>query len=184
MDHVIAALDADHADAVTRLAVDLADALAIAPDAVACRAPHLTLASYTGLEPDRAAAALGPVAAAAGPFVVRAHGYGVFTGDADTDLSLHVSVVRTRVLDELHAGVCASLGAAGACLSGITHPRVWSPHVTLLDRRLTPRLLGQAVEMLAHRPHRTWSLGITSVTVGVRRGVPAPQPVTLALGTG
>jgi 2'-5' RNA ligase len=184
MDHVSAALDADHAEAVTRLAADLADALAIAPDAVACSTPHITLVSYTGLGPDRAAAALGPMATAAEPFIVRAHGYGVFTGDAYTDLSLHVSVVRTRALDELHAKVHAALGAAGACLAGITDPHVWSPHVTLLDRDLTPGLLGRAVEVLARRPHRTWSIGITSITIGASRGIRDLRPVTLALSTG
>lgn len=82
---MIAELDAEFADAVTRVAIDLADVLAIAPDAVACCAPHITLASYTGLGPDQASAALGPVATAAEPFTARAHGYGVITGDANTD---------------------------------------------------------------------------------------------------
>jgi hypothetical protein len=62
MDHVIAPLDVDHARAVTRLATDLAAALEIAPQGVAARSPHITVASYTGLEPARATAALAPVA--------------------------------------------------------------------------------------------------------------------------
>jgi hypothetical protein len=182
MDHVIAPLDADHARAVTRLAADLAATLAVAPEAVLSRSPHVTLASYTGLDPAGAAAALGPVAAATRPFIVRAHGYGVFTGDADCDLSLHVMVVRTRALDEFHRRVHAALAAAGACIAGTTRASVWSPHVTVLDRGLTPRLLGHAIEALARRSHCTWSIGVTSLTIASGRGDLRRSPVTLPLG--
>jgi 2'-5' RNA ligase len=182
MDHVIAPLDADHARAVRGLAEDLAAALAVAPEAVSVRTPHITVASYTGLEPAGAAAALGPVAAATRQFTVRAHGYGIFTGDADSDLSLYVVVVRSRALDELHGRVHASLDAAGACLAGTTHASVWSPHVTVLDRGLTPSLLGRAIEVLAHRPHRTWSISVASLTIASRHGDLRHMPATLALG--
>jgi hypothetical protein len=101
VDHVIAPLDTDHARVVGQLSVDLAAALSIDPDDVALRPPHITCASYTGLEPRRAVAALAPVLAVIAPFTVRAHGYGLFTGDADTDLSLHVMVVRTKALESL-----------------------------------------------------------------------------------
>ena len=183
MDHVIAPLDADHARAVAQLAAQLTEGLAVAAEGVVAPAPHITVASYTGLEPRRAAAALEPVLAARPPFIVRAHGYGIFTGDADTDLSLHVIVVRTRALDELHRDVHAALGAAGACLDGTTHPDVWSPHVTVLDRGLTPHLLGRAIEVLARRPHRTWSIGVTSLAIASRHEVPTRRSAPLALGT-
>ena len=182
MDHVIAPLDADHAQAVAQLAVDLAAALSIPPEAAACRSPHITLASYTGLEPAPVAAVLAPVAAAIEPFTVRAHGYGVFSGDADADLSLHVVVVRTRALDELHRRVHAALGAAGADQAGTTDPSVWSPHVTVLGRGLTPRLVGRAVEVLARRPHRTWAIGVRSLMIAAPHGDPGRPPLTLTLG--
>ncbi len=101
MDHVIAPLDADHAAVVARLSAELAAALALVPDA-APRRPHITLSSYTALGPAAAVAAVAPVLARVEPLVVRAHGYGVFAGDNDNDLSLHVMVVRDRSLDELH----------------------------------------------------------------------------------
>lgn len=182
MDHVIAPLDADHARVVTLLADDLAAALAVVPEAVVSRSPHITVASYTGLAPARAAAALEPVTTATRPFTVRAHGYGVFTGDADTDLSLYVIVVRTRALDELHRRVHAALDGAGACLAGTTHPSVWSPHVTVLDRGLTPSLLGRAIEVLAQRPHRTWSIGVTSLRIASRHRDQRRLPAPLTLG--
>jgi 2'-5' RNA ligase len=183
VDHVIAPLDADHARVVTQLSVELATALALDPEVVAPRRPHITIASYSGLEPARATGALGPVAARARPFTVRAHGYGVFTGDADSDLSLYVVVVRTRAFDELHRHIHAALGTAGACLAGTTDPSVWSPHITLLHRGLTPRLLGDAIEVLAHRPHRTWSITVESLAVARRLGNVGTESMPTALGT-
>jgi 2'-5' RNA ligase len=182
VDHVIAPLDTDHARAVGQLSVDLATALSIDPDDVALRPPHITCASYTGLEPRRAVAALAPVLAVIAPFTVRAHGYGLFTGDADTDLSLHVMVVRTKALDELHRCVTAALCGAGAQLAGTTEPRVWTPHITLLDRGLTPRLLGRAVELLGGRPHRTWSITLESLAVTHHCGDADAGPLTMELG--
>jgi 2'-5' RNA ligase len=169
VDHVVAPLDPDHAGVVAQLSHDLAADLGIDPERGAPRRPHITVASYTGLEPVRAAAALAPVLAVVAPFTVRAHGYGVFAGDSDNDLSLHVMVVRTGALDDLHLRVHRSLCAAGACVAGTTGPAAWTPHITLLDRGLTPRLLGDAVEILTRRSHRTWSVPVTSVTVA-RRG--------------
>jgi hypothetical protein len=87
VDHVIAPLDTDHARVASQLSVDLAAALSIDLDDLALRPPHITLASYTGLEPPRAATALAPALAVTTPFAIRAHGYGLFTGDADADLS-------------------------------------------------------------------------------------------------
>lgn len=172
MDHVIAPLDCDHTDVVARLSRELAGELGIGPDA-AVRWPHITFTSYTSLAPADAAAALEPVLATTAPLVVRAHGYGLFTGDEDKDLSLHVMVVRDRSLDELHDAVDAALSDAGACVAGSTRASVWTPHVTLLDRGLTPRSLGQAVALLARRPHRTWAIRIGSLVVGARRTGPA-----------
>ena len=51
MDHVIAPLAADHARVVTEFAAHLAETLAVPPEAVAVRVPHITIASY---EADRA----------------------------------------------------------------------------------------------------------------------------------
>jgi 2'-5' RNA ligase len=181
--HVIAPLDTDHARVVTQLSGDLAAALSIDPDDAARRPPHLTLASYTGLEPLGATAALAPVLATVAPVTVRAHGYGLFVGDADTDLSLHVMVVRTRALDDLHRQVHAALREAGASRErGTTDPSVWTPHITLLDRGLNPRLLGDAVEILARRPHRTWTITLESLTVTRRHGGVDTEPTAMALG--
>jgi 2'-5' RNA ligase len=168
VDHVVAPLDPDHARVVAQLSHDLAAELGIDPEGAASPRPHITVASYAGLEPVRAAVALAPVLAAVAPFTVRAHGYGVFAGDSDSELSLHVMVVRTGALDDLHHRLHGALCAAGACVAGTTGPATWTPHITLLDRGLTPRLLGDAVEILTRRSHRTWSIPVTAVTVASR----------------
>jgi 2'-5' RNA ligase len=182
VDHVIAPLDPEHARVVAGLARELAAALALDPAVAVLGPPHVTLVSYSGIEPGRATLALAPTAAAAPPFTVRAHGYGIFTGDADRDLSLHVVVVRTQALDALHGSIVAALGAAGASLAGTTQPHVWTPHITLLDRGLTPRRLGLAVEVLACRPHRSWSIRIESLAIARRRHGVDTQAGLLALG--
>ncbi|HEX6419485.1 MAG TPA: 2'-5' RNA ligase family protein [Acidimicrobiales bacterium] len=184
MDHVTALLDTDHDRAVRRLTCDLAAALGVDEEAVRRGRPHITVVSFTGLAPGAAAAALAPVARATEPVWVRAHGYGVFTGDVDSELSLHVMVVRTRALDELHRRIRAALVAAGCTPDGTTEPQVWTPHITVLDRGLTPALLGRAVEVLAARPHRSWRVGISRLAVTDRDsaldGAPAAE---LTLGT-
>jgi 2'-5' RNA ligase len=184
VDHVVAVLDPDHSRVVTELSEALAAELGIGAGLAVPRRPHITIASYEGVEPSMAAAALAPVARELTPFAVRAHGYGVFAGDADSDLSLHVAVVRTRALDRLHARVHDALGRAGAEVAGTTGPAAWTPHITLLDRGLTPRLLGRSVELLTCRPHRSWSVPIDALTVTRRGDGTGPGGARVPLGAG
>lgn len=180
--HVIAPLDPDHVHAVGLVTTDLAQQLGVAADALVTCSPHVTISSYTGLDPARAADALVPAVASTQPFTVRAHGYGVFTGDDDPDLSLHVIVVRTRELDDLHRRVHTALRRAGAVVAGTVDPSVWTPHITLFDRGLTPTLLGRAIELLACRPHRSWAIPITALAMASRDRDAAVSPA-LPLGT-
>jgi len=175
VEHIVVPLDAMHARAVADLAGRLATAVGCAPAAAPAH-PHVTLASYRGVPPATAVAALAPVAAALAPFTVRAHGYGMFTGDRPEDLSLHVMVVRTTALDDLHGRVHRALSRAGAETVGLTDPRVWTPHITLIERQLTPDRLGRAVELLAVREHRSWSIRVAALAAGPRMGRrPAPM---------
>ena len=184
MDHVVTVLDPDHAQVVTEVAEGLAADLGIGAELAVPRRPHITIASYDGVEASVAAAALAPAAGELTPFVVRAHGYGVFAGDADSDLSLHVMVVRTWALDRLHGLVHDALGRIGADVAGTTGPAAWTPHITLLDRGLTPRLLGRSVELLTCRPHRSWSVPIDALTVTRRGDAISPGGVRVPLGAG
>ncbi|HEX6239194.1 MAG TPA: 2'-5' RNA ligase family protein [Acidimicrobiales bacterium] len=181
MDHVIAPLDPDHVAAAGRLSTDLAASLSMDPGC-ATSGLHITLVSYQDLAPAEAGRVVAHVAGRVAPLTVRAHGYGVFTGDGDSDLSLHVIVVRNAALDRLHARVHAALSDAGATMDGLTRPEVWTPHITLLDRHLDPALLGRAVELLARRPHRSWSVPITSLAISTGR--PAHALATPMLLTG
>jgi 2'-5' RNA ligase len=184
LDHLIALLDADHERVVGELSRELADALSMDVAGAAQGPPHITVVSYTGLAPDAAARCLTPVLRRTAPVTVRAHGYGMFTGDAASDLSLHVMVVRTRELDELHRRAHAALVAAGACAAGTTAPAVWTPHITLLDRGLTPDLLARAVALLASRPRRRWNIELTTLTVASRAASGATPGATGAVTAG
>lgn len=157
MDHVVIPIDGDHARAVDMLAAGAAAAAGL-PRLAGQRATHVTVLAYTGLP--RAAA--GPIVVAAvrsvAPFAVHAHGYGFFTGDRDSDLSLHVPVVRTDELSALHAAVFDAVAAAGADVAPWSRPAMWSPHITLLDRVLDHRRLGAAAEWVARRHHPSWTI--------------------------
>jgi 2'-5' RNA ligase len=178
VEHIVVPLDPVHARAVADLARRLATAVGCAPAAAPAH-PHVTLASYRGVPPATAVAALEPVVAALAPFTVRAHGYGMFTGDHPEDLSLHVMVVRTAALDDLHGRVHRALYGVGAQTGGLTEARVWTPHITLIERHLTPARLGRAVELLAAREHRSWSIPVAAVAAGPRTG---RRPAPLVLG--
>ena len=86
-------------------------------------------------------------------------------------------------LDRDHARVVTELAVdhrrAGDRSGG---RRPGHPHVTLLDRGLTPHLLGRAVEVLAGRPQRTWSITVGSVAIGCRAHVTEAADRELPLG--
>lgn len=92
------------------------------------------------------------------------HGYGFFTGDHPTDLSLHVLVVRSPALDSLHARTSRALSSR-AEVAGWSEPDLWTPHFTLIDRALDPRALGAAATWLARRRHPSWSIPVDRVMV-------------------
>jgi hypothetical protein len=91
VDHVIAPLDRAVPGSSPSSPWTTA-ALAIDREAAVPAHPHITLASFADLTAADATIALAPAVAATALFVVRAHGYGMFAGDDDVDLSLHVMV--------------------------------------------------------------------------------------------
>jgi 2'-5' RNA ligase len=182
VDHVVIPLDADHAAALEELVAGVAAAAGtLLP--MGRSEPHITLLAHQGLPADQVAAAVAPVAGAVRPFSVHAHGYGLFTGDEASDLSLHVPVVRDRQLDGLHRALASALTEAGAEVAGWSAPGWWSPHVTLLDRELDPAALGRAVAWLAQRHHPSWRIPVERVALtGGWRERSRPE-VTFALGS-
>jgi 2'-5' RNA ligase len=182
VDHVVIPLDADHAAALDELAAGVA-AAAGTPLLPGRSRPHITLLAHEGLPAEQAAAAVAPVVAATPPFPVHAHGYGLFTGDDPSDLSLHVPVVRDRQLDALHRALASALSDAGAEVAGWSASGWWSPHVTLLDRELDPAALGRAVAWLAQRHHPSWRIPVERVALtGGWRERSRPE-VVFALGS-
>jgi 2'-5' RNA ligase superfamily protein len=178
MHHLVIPLDADHAHAVAVLGRGAAAACGVA--AAADANPHVTLLTYTGPTHEQAQASIQTVALATEPFWLHAHGYGFFTGDTPSELSLHVPVVRTAALDALHRGLRGALQRAGADIAPWSEPDLWSPHITLLDRGLDHASLGVAAGWLAHGRHPSWRIPVDRVAiVSGRRDQARPGPVVL-----
>jgi 2'-5' RNA ligase len=169
VDHLVIPLDRDHIQALAALACGVAAAANVGV-AAACVDPHVTVVAYTGLSRKKARASIENVAGETEPFVLHAHGYGFFTGDEFSELSLHVPVVRTGALDAVHRRFRAALQRGGAAIAGWSEPELWSPHITLLDRGLDPTSLAATIGWLAHRRHPSWRIPVDRVVVtGGRR---------------
>jgi 2'-5' RNA ligase len=183
VDHVVIPLDRDHGAVLAVLADDLARAAGL-PAPAEDRHAHVTVVSYAGLGRSAALEAARAVAADSAPLVVHAHGYGFFTGDDPTGLSLHVPVVRTALLDALHQRVCAALHRAGAQVAGWSEPDIWSPHITLVDRGLDPARLGAGAAWLARRHHPSWNIPVDRLQVIGRPPEPEHDRVDVPFGPG
>jgi 2'-5' RNA ligase len=158
VDHVVIPLDRDHVTAVAALTADAAESMGLA---VPPRSqPHVTVVAYRGLDRAAALAAVSAAVAGLAPFVLRAHGFGVFARAGHSGLSLHVPVVRNHELDHLHARVHGALAAAGVEVAGWSEPALWSPHITLLDRELRAAEVGAGITRLAARHHPSWHVPV------------------------
>ena len=161
------------------LAEDLAAALAVAPEAVSVRTLHITVVSYTGLEPPGAAAG----ARARGgrhPAVHRARFTRLWHLHLVSGAQRRIAVWSWCGLDELHGRVHASptrgagqRGLRTRAVEPARHRARPGPHAE------PPRAF---IEVLAHRPHRTWSVSVAPLTIASRHGDPRRMPATLAPG--
>lgn len=152
MDHVVIPLDGSHVQAVERVAAAAGARSAGRPR------PHITVVAHQGLASGAAHAVVVGVVRDLAPFVVHAHGYGLFTGAGEGNRSLHVPVVRTDALNELHRRVVAAVERAGGVVASWCHPDRWSPHITVLDGVSDGAHLAAAVAALAERHHPSWEL--------------------------
>lgn len=152
MDHLVIPRDGSHVQAVARVA---AAAGARRTDR---RRPHITVVAHQGLAADAARAVVAGVVGDLAPFAVDAHGYGLFTGAGEGNRGLHVPVVRTDALNELHRHVVAAVERAGGLVAPWCHPDRWSPHITVLDGVVDGSHLAAAVAALAERHHPSWEI--------------------------
>jgi hypothetical protein len=151
VDHIVIPLGRDHLGAMETLAAGAAGAAGM---------------GYTpGASGRHARRAIEAVVSTTVPFSLHAHGYGFFTGDDPPDLSLHVQVVRTAVVDTFHARLWVAITRAGADVAKWCAPDLWSPHITLLDRALDAHRLGAAAGWLARRHHPSWTIAVDRVAV-------------------
>ena len=157
MDHVVIPLDQSHVHAVERLV-----AFAGARPSPG-RRPHITVVAHEGLTAGAAQAVVDGLAADLAPFAVHAHGYGLFTGAGEGNRSLHVPVVRTDALNELHGRVVAAVEGAGGVVASWCDADRWSPHITVLDGVTDGSHLAAAVAALAERHHPSWEIHVTGL---------------------
>lgn len=164
MNHIVIPLAPAHVHAFTRLVVSIGAAAGLDCAEEALR-PHVTVVAYDGLAPEVCADALRSVTEATLPFTIHAHGYGLFTGPQPSDLSLHVPVVRSRPLDDLHAAVSRAVVDSGGAVASWSGPDLWSPHITLLDRCLDGGRLAEIVATLSSRPQPSWRIPVARIAV-------------------
>lgn len=175
MDHVVIPLGPDHAGAARAVISDLSATVTASrtedlatgpvPHAPQGADPHVTVVAFGGLSYGDAVKAVTAAAQDLAPFVVRAHGWGLFTGEKETQLCLFVPVVRTRELDELHRRVYEALERAGATISGQTARETWTPHIALLDRDLDAPGLARIATHVAYQPHPSWNVPVEELGV-------------------
>ena len=178
MEHVVIALDDDHERAATSIVAAIA---AAAGSEIQPAHGHITLAAYDGISHVIAHQAIETAVAGTSGFVVRAQGYGFFSGNDGRDLSLHVPVVRSPPLDALHEAIHGALVSAGADVAGWTAPSHWSPHITLAEGGLDPDSIGAAAAALARRHHPSWRIPVHDLLlVGNRRDDHTPSTIELS----
>jgi 2'-5' RNA ligase len=168
VDHVVIPLDAAHRAAVEQLVGAACVAASVASTPASCR--HVTLASFERLTPTEAQAVVEAVAARTAPFLIHAHGYGLFAGEHSTDLNLHVPVIRSPALESLRADLQGALASAGAHMAHWVEAAEWSPHITLIDGRVTTDDLGRVVGQLLRRHHPSWRIPVGLLALATPRG--------------
>lgn len=164
MDHLVIPLDPGHFRALSELSSSIAEVSGLGR-ASCPTSPHVTLLAYTALPPATVRSVIEPTLAEVVPFTIRAHGYGLFTGPDTADLNLHIPIVRSRPLDELHRRLHTALHDAGAEIAGWSAPELWSPHITLTNRELDPARVARAAAWLAYRRHPSWRIPVDRITL-------------------
>jgi 2'-5' RNA ligase len=159
MDHVVLPLDVTHQQALEAL-----QSRARRWRTHSKGTPHVTVATFTGLERSRAADELRRAVAHVEPFTLRAHGFGIFTG-GDGHRTLHVQVVRGPALEVLHAVVVRALEAAGGSVAEWTGPELWTPHITVLDEATVVDGGLGTIGDLVGRHHPSWRIPVDRLLV-------------------
>ena len=159
VDHVVAPLDRDHIEAVEALVAEVADAMGI-PDPERSE-PHVTVVAFRGVARPAALAAVTAAVADLPPFVLRAHGFGVFARNGHSGLSLHVPVVRNGELDRAPRTGARRAGRRGGGGGRLESARaVVAAHHGARPRSRRAAEVGAGIERLASRHHPSWHVPV------------------------
>lgn len=134
--------------------------------------PHFTYQVSEEYDADAVSEALQRLAAQVAPFKVRTAGLGVFTAATPV---LHVPIVRSPELDELHAEVWRGLGQEPTGdVARYYETRMWLPHVTLAQGDIGCERLAEIVRVLAARNFH-WEMEVNNISliydVGTEQGL-------------
>jgi 2'-5' RNA ligase len=105
--------------------------------------PHLTLAIYQRLDPERFRDALATLAARQPPLLVALPSVGTFPG---SEGAVFLAATMTAALLKLHRQIHTLLGECGATPLPYYLPDRWNPHCTVA-RFLTPAQVAPAVAL-------------------------------------
>jgi 2'-5' RNA ligase len=161
---VVALLDRETADTVRRLWSDLRARWGLElwhPTGE----PHLTLAIVGQQPPRRLEDGVAATASRWAPFPVTGAGYGVFVGHGAECPVVHLALTRTPQLSALHEEVARVVAECGGVIDGQSQPQFWRPHVTLADRGLVPRAVGELMGYLADRGPKHWTVEVNNLSI-------------------
>ncbi len=178
MEHVVSPLDLMHA----RAAGDLASGL-VGPSGhrTAATPPwHITVASFEPVSPSVSRQVVAAVAARTDPFVVHAHGYGLFVGAHGSSLIMYVPVVRGPRLEALRVDLHRSLEDAGVRVAHWLDADHWTPHITLIDRDMAEIDVARLAAFVRQRQHPSWHVPVGELAVSTAHGEYS-EPIALGV---
>ena len=91
---------------------------------------------------------------------MQASGLGIFTGSAPV---LHIPIVRTSELSELHATVWQQTSPAATGTVDYYSPDNWMPHVTLASGDIHKDNLPEVTRLLSERPLH-WNIAVNNLS--------------------
>jgi hypothetical protein len=119
--------------------------------------PHVSFVVADGWDPAAVRDVLGREADAAGPVIVRAEPWSLFTGESPLHPAIVRSVVRTAPLAALQARLLRVCDGDVQRVSPFVDAGLWNPHITVASRDLTPAHAGAVMSWLAAANPPPWT---------------------------
>lgn len=159
MEAIVSLLDHEHSQAIEEIWTELENHFGLS-GILSAPFPHFSYQVAAGFSVGRMPLLLEAIAAETAPFVVRTAGIGIFPGK---DPVIHVPIVRTRELSELHARIWCAGMEIGSGIRAHYHPDHWAPHITVAQHDISSEHLGAVAEFLNAKSLH-WEIRIAGLT--------------------